>query len=554
MNNEQYKNHSIERIDGEELILWPFDEAKKILDQINYSCPKKGYVLFATGYGPSGLPHIGTFGEVVRTAAVRKAFSILAPSIPTKIIAFSDDMDGLRKVPDNIPNRDMVVKHLHKPLIKIPDPFGTDQSYGHHMNRVFCEFLDSFGFEYEFCSSSANYFSGRYNDCLIRILDIHNYEKIMTIMLDSLREERQQTYSPFLPISVVTDKVLQVPIRINYQSKSIEYTDPDTGEEIVQEVTDGKCKLQWKPDWGMRWIAFDVDYEMHGKDITPSATLSRKIALVIGDKCPITMQYEMFLDEDGKKISKSKGNGLTIEQWLRYGPIESLKLYMLQQPKRQKRLYFDVIPKAVDEYIKLVELYHSSEDLPKSIKSHDSNDHVPTLSQLNNLVWYVHNDRIPNINAFGLSYSLLLNLANICNPENKDIMWNFIARYVSNDEKFNDETIALFNILIQCAINYYYDFIKPNKIVYQLSDNERSSLQNLRKKLIIISEDNLSTDQLQNLVFEAAKESGYNKSNMKEWFELLYKSILGQLDGPRMGTFIKLYGIDKIIDKLHEIC
>ena len=338
---------------------WPFEEARALLKRIGGKAPKKGYVLFETGYGPSGLPHIGTFGEVARTTMVRHAFSLLC-DIPTKLFCFSDDMDGLRKVPENVPNREMLKEYIGAPLTKVPDPFGTHESFGHHNNAMLRSFLDTFGFEYEFKSATEHYTSGAFDAALLNVLK--HYEEVMAVMLPTLGEERQQSYSPFLPLSPTTGRVLQVPIlEVNADAGTIVFEDED-GTKVEQPVTGGRAKLQWKPDWAMRWVALGVDYEMHGKDLIPSAELGAKIARILGGEPPILYKYELFLDEKGQKISKSKGNGLTIEEWLRYAPEESLALYMFQQPGRAKRLYFDVIPKAVDEYLAYRDKYPTQDE------------------------------------------------------------------------------------------------------------------------------------------------------------------------------------------------
>ena len=333
---------------------WPFEEARKLLARVGDVVPEKGYVLFETGYGPSGLPHIGTFGEVVRTSMVRRSFAEIS-DLPTRLYAFSDDMDGLRKVPDNIPNRDMVAQHLGKPLTSIPDPFGTHESFGHHNNARLRAFLDQFGFDYEFKSSTECYRSGYFDETLMRLLQ--HYEEVMEIMLASLRQERALSYSPFLPICQETGQVLQVEvIATDAAAGTITYR-RDDGEEIQTPITGGKCKLQWKPDWAMRWYAFDVDYEMYGKDLIDSARLSGRIVRTLGHKAPEALTYELFLDENGEKISKSRGNGLTIEDWLTYAPGETLALFMYGKPKAAKRLFFDIIPRAVDDYLALLEKF-----------------------------------------------------------------------------------------------------------------------------------------------------------------------------------------------------
>ncbi|MGE5506348.1 MAG: lysine--tRNA ligase, partial [Actinomycetota bacterium] len=389
---------------------WPFQEARALLDErLKGEVPDKGYVLFETGYGPSGLPHIGTFGEVVRTTMVRRAFELLAPGIKTRLFAFSDDMDGLRKVPDNIPNQDLVRQHLGKPLTAIPDPFGTHDSFGAHNNARLRSFLDAFGFDYEFQSATEWYKSGRFDQALLKVLE--HYDAVINVVLPTLGEERRQTYSPFLPVCQKTGRVLQVPVvERNLGAGTIVYRDED-GSLVETPVTGGRCKMQWKADWAMRWFALGVDYEMSGKDLIPSVELSSKIARILGARPPMNLTYELFLDDQGQKISKSKGNGLAVEDWLKYAPHESLALFMYQKPKAAKRLYFDVIPRAVDDYLTFLGKFEA-EDAAK---------------RLDNPAWHIHHGKPPREEAH-LSYSILLNLASVCHSEDKAVLWGFIKR------------------------------------------------------------------------------------------------------------------------------
>ncbi len=496
---------------------WPFVEAQKLLDK----SPNKKEFIFETGYGPSGLPHIGTFGEVARTTMVINALKTLSPGVKAKLIAFSDDMDGLRKVPDNIPNMQHFVQYIGKPLTSIPDPFDTHTSYGEHMNSKLCQFLDLFEFEYEFKSSTQCYKTGIFNEKLLLLL--HKYDKIMKIMLPSLREERKKTYSPFLPLCPETNNILQVPVTINVENETISYKN-ENGNFITSKVTDGNCKLQWKPDWGMRWAALRIDYEMHGKDLTPSASLSSKICSILNGKVPQTFVYEFFLDADGKKISKSKGNGLTIEEWLKYAPKESISMYMFQNPQRAKRLYFDVIPKAVDEYLSFT-------------KSYDGNNDNPA--------WHIHSGNVPKINTENINFNLLLHLASACNPENKEILWGFIKKYNSN---ITPKTHAIIDKLVSYAINYYGDFVKKNKNYKIPNEKEKLALLGLKKALELLSH-GVHADEIQQLVFDVGKKY-YNKA--ADWFKVLYSVLLGQEQGPKMGSFITLYGVNETIKLIEQ--
>jgi lysyl-tRNA synthetase class 1 len=505
---------------------WPFEEARKIVHRTEKHMPNKGYVLFETGYGPSGLPHIGTFGEVVRTVMVQHAFSIIS-EIPTRLFVFSDDMDGLRKVPENVPNKDMLLKHLEKPLTSVPDPYEQYESFGHHNNAMLRSFLNSFGFQYEFQSATDNYKSGHFNDMLLSVLQ--HYDEIMETMLPTLRDERRTTYSPFLPICPRTNRVLQVSIsKVDASAGTILYKDPDTGRFTEVSVTNGNCKLQWKVDWSGRWSVFNVDYEMYGKDLISSFDLSSKICRILGGVPPESLSYELFLDQEGQKISKSKGNGLTIDEWLRYAPPESLAYYMFQSPRKAKRLYFDVIPKAVDEYVgMLVEFGQQN-------ASH----------KVDNPVFHIHNGNPPSAQNV-LSFNILLNLAAVCGADNDAVMWGFVQKYIPHASVEDD---ILLGSLIHYAVVYYHDFIKPKLQYRKPSDLEKDALLDLCSELQKI--DNLaSPDKIQNVVFEIGKK--YKFENLRQWFQSLYEVLLGNSDGPRIGSFIALYGIDnmcKLID------
>jgi lysyl-tRNA synthetase class 1 len=499
---------------------WPFQEAKAILDKLQGKAPEKGYVLFETGYGPSGLPHIGTFGEVARTSMVRHAFETLS-DIPTKLFAFSDDMDGLRKVPDNIPNQEMVRQHLGKPLTAIPDPYGTHESYGHHMNARLRDFLDRFGFDYEFKSATDYYKNGKFDEALLKVL--RHYDKIMAIMLPTLGEERQATYSPFLPVCPETGIVLQVPVLAhNVERGTMTYKAPD-GSERETPVTGGHCKLQWKADWAMRWTALEVDYEMHGKDLIPTAELSTKICRTMGGVPPILFRYELFLDDKGQKISKSKGNGLTMDEWLRYAPTESLSLYMYQSPTKAKRLYFDVIPRAVDEYLTFLEKY-TSEDEAK---------------RLANPVWHIHHGNPPAPELSSISFTLLLNLASACNPEDKSVLWGFISRYAPGH---TPENAPFLDQLAGYAVQYYHDFVKPAKEYRTPTHDEVAMLKRLAATLEALPKD-ATAEILQNALYDLSKQ--LDISDLREFFKSLYEMLLGQSQGPRLGSFIALYGINE---------
>lgn len=503
---------------------WVFEEARKLKERAEKNPPAKGYVLFETGYGPSGLPHIGTFAEVFRTTLVRRAFERIC-DIPTKLFAFSDDMDGLRKVPDNVPNQTMVSEHLGKPLTAIPDPFETHESFGAHMNARLRAFLDQFGFDYEFKSSTECYQSGMFDDALLAVLK--NYDAVMKVILPTLGEERQATYSPFLPVSPSTGKVLQVPMKaMDVDAGTVTFDDED-GSEVTQPVTGGHAKLQWKPDWGMRWAALGVDYEMHGKDLTPSVVLSTQICKIIGTPPPLTYVYEMFLDEKGEKISKSKGNGLSLEEWLTYGTDKGLANYLYANPRKARRLHFDVIPKSEDEYI----------------------SHLGKLGQqegkdvLNNPAWHIHEGAV-NAEDVPVSYGLLLNLASASSPEDASLMWKFISQYAPGATPENNPHL---DALVHRAVNYYNDFVKPNKQYRAPTDAERAALQELKETLENMGDDTPAEDY-QTAVFTVGKNHNYE--NLREWFKAIYEVLFGQETGPRMGSFIALYGRANTIEMI----
>ena len=499
---------------------WPFEEARKVVSRLERSPKKGGAVIFETGYGPSGLPHIGTFGEVARTTMVRHAFRVLtADKIPTRLICFSDDMDGLRKVPDNIPNREMVAKHLGKPLTQVPDPFGEHPSFGQHNNARLRAFLDAFAFDYEFLSATECYTSGRFDSTLLKVLE--HYDAIKDVILPTLGPERRATYSPFLPISPTTGQVLQVPIiDRDVAAGAILYNDPDTGKLTQVAVTGGKCKLQWKADWAMRWVALGVDYEMAGKDLINSVRLSSQICRILGAQPPEGFIYELFLDEKGEKISKSRGNGLTIEEWLTYASPESLSLYMYQGPRKAKRLYFDVIPRAVDEYVGHLAAYAKEEPAVK----------------LMNPVWHLHKGDPPAA-EIPISFALLLNLASASNSEDREVLWGFIRRYAP---KATPEAHPLLDQLVTYAIRYFHDFVKPAKRYRAPSEKERTALLDLDARLAKMRK-GLLAEEIQAEVYAVGKAHGFEP--LRDWFAALYAVLLGQDQGPRFGSFVELYGI-----------
>jgi lysyl-tRNA synthetase class 1 len=499
---------------------WPFEEARKLLKRHPGGKPESaGPMLFETGYGPSGLPHIGTFQEVFRTTLVRRAYETLTGGAPTRLVAFSDDMDGLRKVPDNVPNPDMLRTHLGKPLTQIPDPFGKFESFAHHNNAMLRAFLDQFGFDYEFVSSTERYQSGAFDEALRGVL--RNYQAILDIMLPTLRAERAATYSPVMPISAKSGVVLQVPVEVvDAEAGIVRFT--DEGETIEQSILGGGAKLQWKVDWAMRWVALGVDYEMYGKDLTDSGVQSGKIARVLGGQKPEGMIYEMFLDEKGEKISKSKGNGLSIDEWLRYGSENSLAFYIFREPKAAKQLSLAVVPRAVDEYFQFRDNWHTQDE----------------DKRLGNPAHHIHAGDVPE-GSPPVSFGLLLNVVSLPGMGDKDLIWGFVRKYAPG---VSPETHPEMDGLIQNALNYGCDFIAPTLKRRAPVGTEAAALQTLDAQLAALPED-ASAEDIQNIVYAIGKDEAYGFGNLRDWFKALYETLLGSEQGPRMGSFIALYGI-----------
>jgi lysyl-tRNA synthetase class 1 len=520
---------------------WPFEEARRLLKRYEAAPPAKGHVLFETGYGPSGLPHIGTFGEVLRTTMIRRAFEVIS-DIPTRLICFSDDMDGMRKVPGNVPNQEMLREHLQKPLTRVPDPFGTHESFGHHNNAMLRRFLDTFGFDYEFYSATDFYASGQFDEILLRAAE--RYDALMKVMLKSLREERQQTYSIFLPLHPETGRVLYVPIKHVDANDGTVTFDDETGREWTVPVTGGQCKLQWKPDFGARWAALGVDFEMYGKDHSTNTPIYDAICEILGHPAPEHFTYELFLDENGQKISKSSGNGISIDEWLSYASTESLSYFMFGKPKTAKRLYFDVIPKAVDEYHQQLKAYPGQ----------------PVDQQLANPVYHIHSGKVP-ASTMIVSFAMLLNLASVAHAADKDALWGFIRRYAP---EASPETHPDLDAAAGFAVRYYNDFVKPTKVFRAPTDQERAAMEELvaclgdaDKALDVIARKNAQEGKdmalpdvdwhddefLQSIVFAIGKTHGFEP--LRAWFSALYEVLMGASQGPRFGGFIALYGIEE---------
>ena len=500
---------------------WPFSEACRVKSNVSKISNKKT-VNFETGYGPSGDPHIGTFAEVLRTNMIRNCLDEMC-DYSTELITFSDDLDALRKVPEDYPHKDKLTKYIDYPLSSIPDFTEQYKSYADRNNSLLKKFLDRFNFKYKFISSTENYKEGRFNKQLLKIID--NYESILNIVLPTLRKERRESYSPFLPISKKTNKVLQVPIKIVDRKKGvIAYKEDNKYTETL--VTDGNCKLQWKVDWAMRWSALDIDYEMNGKDLIPSFELSKQISKYIDNKIPINMSYELFLDDKGEKISKSRGNGLSIEQWIKYGSINSLSLFMYNNPKRAKKLYFDCIPKNMDDYKKLFESYKNTDNKIKNFE---------------NPMWHIHEKKVPNI-TYPIDFSTLLNLVTALNSVEATTIKDFIKIYINFEDtnEINDEL----NQIINLAINYYKDFILPNIKKRKPNDNEKKALAAVLEKFTNFSTES-SAEDYQKILYNIGKD--FYPNNLREWFTSLYQIFFGSDSGPRLGSFFKVYGKDKVL-------
>ncbi|WP_295315216.1 lysine--tRNA ligase [Roseobacter sp.] len=499
---------------------WPFEEARRVLKRYEKAPPEKGYVLFETGYGPSGLPHIGTFGEVARTSMVMRAFQEIS-DIPTRLICFSDDLDGMRKVPGNVPNPESLAEHLQRPLTSVPDPFGTHESFGHHNNAMLRRFLDTFGFEYEFISATEFYNTGKFDEILLRATQ--KYDEIMQVMLKSLREERRQTYSIFLPIHPDTGRVMYVPVKhVNAADGTITFDDDD-GTEMTLPVTGGNVKLQWKPDFGARWAALGVDFEMYGKDHSTNTPIYDKICRILGHRPPEHFTYELFLDENGQKISKTSGNGVSIDEWLTYASTQSLSYFMYLKPKTAKRMYFDVIPKAVDEYHQQLRAFPGQD----------------IVQQLNNPVWHIHGGNVPTSDMV-VPFSMLLNLASVSGAEDKSQLWGFIQRYAPDTNAENNPDM---DAAVGHALRYYADFVKPQKVYRAPTDLEREALTDLRDQLSAW-EGPTDDEALQSVVYACGRE---RFDPMRAWFTALYEVLLGASQGPRFGGFIALYGVAETV-------
>jgi lysyl-tRNA synthetase, class I len=523
---------------------WPFVEAQRIIDRLGKI--GKSAVTAETGYGPSGLPHIGTFGEVARTSFVLQALKTLEPSIDAKIIAFSDDMDGLREVPKNLPNGEMLKEHLGKPLTSIPDPFGQEKSFAHYMNRKLRDFLDSFGFTYQFASSTEQYKSGVFDEGFKRIVE--HYDEVSDLFKATIAEEKRAAWSPFFPICASCGRVYSTRvIAVDPKALTVSYACDAPlagkysccGHHGVASILGGGCKVGWKVDWALRWYCLGVDYEMHGEDLLESARLSSKIVKVLGGEPPELFKYELFLDENGKKISKKIGNGISIEEWLRFAPVDSLLYIMYQKPQQAKKMGRAILPEIVDAYLELVAQYDGAEvDSP-----------VPFISRLSK---GAHADRLPGEKSAEyrgaqklITYSLVCELVMALNQDDPRIVRDYLLKYQPGIAA----NVAYYEGLIEDALAYYREVLLPARTVEKADHAMDEALAALRADLArrLAAGEEPDAEALQTAVFQVSKD---RQLKMKDWFRTVYRVFLGQNQGPRIGSFIALLGFEKCIERL----
>ncbi len=505
---------------------WPFQEAAKI--NLKGLGPGEK-IVFETGFGPSGRPHVGTFAEVARTIMVMNAFRELNPgrADDATLYAFCDDMDGLRKVPGNVPEKEMLAERLGMPLYKIPDPFGVDESYSAHMERELEEFLGRFGFEFKLISSASEYCSGAFNPGLKRVME--KYDEIRAIILPTLQEENREGWSPIIPTCENCGRLYTTVVTgTDRENARVSYSCSGSfaggkvrgcGHSGETSVLDGAVKVGWKVDWALRWYVYKVRYEMYGKDLIDSARLSGKICRVMGGDPPAGMVYELFLDETGKKISKSVGEGLTVDSWMTYAPIESLIYFLFQNPRKQRRLYFDMVPKMVDDLLAEYAKYPDLEEIekPKTVSWHMEK---------------IGRER-PAFSA-AVNFSTLLNLISALGAGERELLWDYVRRYDPGAEGSRE----VVDKMVDRAVKYYMDFVEPAKKYRAPEPEERLALESLLEKLEA-AHDGLAEDEYQALVFETAKERDLEA---KALFKTIYEVLLGQERGPRFGTFVKLVG------------
>ena len=511
--------------------VWPFKEAAQI---VKLRKPRSDRpVLFETGFGPSGLPHIGTFAEVARTSWVRNAFEEVT-GLDTRLMTFSDDMDGLRKVPLNFPNQRMLKEHLGRPLCTIPDPFSESDCFSGYMNNKLRDFLDTYQFNYEFKSSSVSYKGGDFDQGLAILLE--KVQDVHSIVAPTLGEEKRDSWSPFLPICPSCGSVYSTRVTEYFPSRGeIGFVCDGNGGDFAGcgaegevSIFSGNVKVGWKMDWALRWYTYEVDYEMYGKDLIESAKLSGRIVRLMGKHPPVGMNYELFLDEEGKKISKSVGKGLTVDTWVEYAPIESLLYYIFQNPRRARRLYWDVVPKCVDDYLDALRKYPTIE---------------PEKSP-EQALWHIYGrgNSVPSYGA-QVNFSMVGNLISALGTDAPDLLVEYLNRY---DKKSDDYPVVI-KELIRKGMNYYRDFILPKK---QYRTPLASEADQLRQLLFALEgADFLNEEELQAIPFELARK---NNIDPKLFFQMFYEIVLGQQRGPRFGSFAKMLGLEHIQQMLNK--
>lgn len=518
------------------MINWPHNEAERVALRLHDTDKT---AVFETGYGPSGLPHIGTFAEVVRTSYVIKAFRFNYPKRAYKLIVFSDDMDGLRSLPENVPNHALLQEHLGAPLSSLPDPFGKESSYAAFMNGRLKHFLDYYGFEYLFESSTNCYHTGVFNTALKRVMD--NHEAIRNLFIKTISPDKRATWSPFFPIcehcgKIYTTSVLNIhpeTYEITYRCDRDEKAYRSCGHEGRVSILNGKVKMGWKVDWAMRWYTFGVDYEMHGKDLLDSASLSSKICSILGATPPLTYKYELFLDENAAKISKKIGNGISMEQWQSFAPVGSLLYFLLDEPNRARKMGMPILPRLVDNYI-------------TALKNE-------TAEEPGSALWFVdslqHHHDASDIDKTDISYSLLVNVAENLGSDDAELLYDYARRYDATVE----ENAEFFRPLCHHVLAYIKDTNsrRPGTVLGQLPPGDYfSALQSLSVDLDALADANsFRGEMLQNLVFAVGRKHGLEPGN---WFRFLYETLLGKTQGPRLGSFFAMLGPDKVRALLHK--
>ncbi len=519
-----------------ELDLWPYEEARRLAERVS-SYPPERAVIFESGFGPSGLPHLGTMGEVLRPAYVQHAFQVLGQVLeeadsssaayrrPSRLVVFIDDMDGLRKVPESIPNREASAAFLGQPVSRIPDPFGEcHPSFAAHMIALLEKFLEPVEVSYELMRSSEMYASGRFDDALKLILEKH--AEIIRIVTPTLREENRAGWSPVMPLCPACGQINSTLVTAYHPERAtVEFScersfggSHGCGFRGEQSVLGGKAKVQWKVDWALRWYMLSVDYELYGKDLIDSARLSGQILRLLGGRPPLGFAFEMYLDEEGHKVSKSIGRGVGVEQWRRYAPIEVLKYFLILNPRRARKLFLESIPQYTDEYLDALRAWGAAD----------------RRARRNSPLEFVLQSQSARRFNSTLSFGLVMNLVAALGSSERELIWRYLVHYDPAIEGDAD-TMKLTRELMECALNFYRDFIEPAKFHYTPSDGEREQLRALSAWLAQNGE--AGAEDIEKAIYELGRQH-YDKPG--KIFPLLYRVILGQERGPRLGAFIRL--------------